>query len=100
MASEKGRYQPLRDQSSFSSDGDGIHGHDGSLQPRPWHRRFSISTVALSIFCVILIAVASVQAWLILKLERRLVHPHSLYLPELRYLYCSLNFLHFQPASP
>ncbi|KAI7773005.1 hypothetical protein LA080_012496 [Diaporthe eres] len=77
MASEKGRYQPLRDQSSFSSDDDGIQCHDGSPQSRLWHRRFSTSTVALSIFCVILLAVSSVQAWVIVKLERRLVHPHT-----------------------
>lgn len=82
MASEKGRYQPLRDQSSFSSDEDGIQIHDGLPLSRPWHRRLSVSTVALSTLCAILLAVSSAQFWFILKFERRLVHPHSQCLPQ------------------
>lgn len=86
MASEKGRYQPLRDQSSFSSDEDGVQIHDGSPIIQPWHRRISVSTIALSALCAILLAVSSVQFWFILNLERRLVHPHSRCLSSLSML--------------
>ena len=77
MASEKGQYQPLRDQSWFSDDDNALQGHDGLSPSRPWHRQIPVSKMVLSTFCVLLLAVSSVQFWLILKLERRLIHPHS-----------------------
>ncbi|KAH8765963.1 hypothetical protein F5883DRAFT_95744 [Diaporthe sp. PMI_573] len=77
MASEKGHYQPLRDQSSFSDDDGAIQGHHASPPSRPWHRRISISNIALTTICIFLLAVTTIETWLLLKLQRRLVHPHT-----------------------